>query len=278
MAGSGGEGQRVGKDLFAPVAANYAKYRPTYPSALFDFLAQHTGQPRGLAWDAGTGSGQAAVELAQRFESVVATDLSAGQVAHASQRPNIRYAVTAPTMSDEELGSTIGPPGSVDLITIAQAYHWFDFTWFPRAAQRVLRKGGVVAVWGYGLASVSPEFDCVMWEWYQTTWPFWEPQRKLIDAGYTTIPFPFKPLPGLGADSGPEGTGPIPFASELHWTLHDYFGYLSSWSPMPTARKAGVELLDYKAKEKFHAAWGDAASVRKVSFPIFLRIGTMHED
>ena len=72
-----------------------------------------------LAWDVATGSGQAAVELAARFDRVVATDASAAQLASAEARPNVTYLHEPAERSSLD-------DASADLVTVAQALHWFD--------------------------------------------------------------------------------------------------------------------------------------------------------
>ncbi len=118
------------KDHFSKQAADYAKFRPHYPTALFDWLAQQA-PGRELAWDAGTGSGQVAVELARLFEKVVATDPSARQIDNAEAHARVEYRVEPAERSSLE-------PASVDLVTVAQALHWFDFPAFYAEAERVL--------------------------------------------------------------------------------------------------------------------------------------------
>src|SRR5262245_53056061 len=106
-------------DHFTAVAAQYAQSRPTYPDELFAWLAGRCAA-RQLAWDVGAGNGQASVALAQHFDKVLATDLSEAQVRQAAAHPRIEYRV-APA---EQSGL---PDASADLVTIAQALHWFDF-------------------------------------------------------------------------------------------------------------------------------------------------------
>src|SRR5215510_2448281 len=86
-------------DHFSKQATDYAKYRPGYPRELFEWLRSLTTQHR-LAWDVGTGNGQAAVELAEFFEHVVPTDPSAEQIANAKRHPRVAYGVRPAEMSD----------------------------------------------------------------------------------------------------------------------------------------------------------------------------------
>ena len=107
------------KDLFSQQAAEYAKYRPNYPQNLYDFIFKHV-KSFGSAWDCGTGNGQAAAALAKKFKHVVATDLSENQIRHADLKPNITYIVC-------RAEKTAFQNQSFDLVTVAQALHWFDF-------------------------------------------------------------------------------------------------------------------------------------------------------
>src|SRR6267154_3109278 len=119
------------KDHFSTQAATYAKARPTYPPALFAELAR-LAPGTTLAWDCGSGNGQAAVALAAQFGQVIATEPSAAQLAQAVRHERVTYhqsAEIAPMLAD----------GSVDLVTAAQAAHWFDLGIFYPEVRRVLR-------------------------------------------------------------------------------------------------------------------------------------------
>src|SRR5882672_9881793 len=158
------------QDHFSKQAATYAKARPTYPPALFTELAR-LAPGRTLAWDAGTGNGQAAVALAPHFAQVAATEPSAAQLAQAVPHPRVAYhqaAETAPLLGD----------ASVDLVTVAQAAHWFDRPKFYAEVKRVLRPGGVVALWTYGLCVIDPAIDAVVFRFYHgPVGPYWPPER-----------------------------------------------------------------------------------------------------
>ena len=105
-------------DHFSSVANRYADFRPHYPAELFDYLA--TLLPRNsLVWDCACGNGQATLDLAQRFDRVVATDASREQIASATPHPKVEFRV-APA---EQSGL---PDGSIGLIIVAQVLHWFD--------------------------------------------------------------------------------------------------------------------------------------------------------
>lgn len=145
--------------LFDKQAQFYSDSRPTYPGEWFSMLAQRATN-HSFAWDVGTGNGQAAIGVVEHYKKVIATNVSQAQLNHALQHPRIQYFHTPLSMSDEELATIAGGENSVDLITVAIAVHWFDLPRFYSIVNRVLRKpGGIIAVWGYTMMSVSPEFD-----------------------------------------------------------------------------------------------------------------------
>jgi ubiquinone/menaquinone biosynthesis C-methylase UbiE len=139
--------------LFASQADLYARFRPTYPVALFDtvyaYAAEQGNTERRTAVDIATGSGQAAVELAKAFDTVIGVDASPEQVKQAPPRANMRL----------QLGtaeSTGLPPACADLVTVAQALHWFRVAEFYAEAARLLRPGGTLAIWGYDNCTLDP--------------------------------------------------------------------------------------------------------------------------
>ncbi|MBW8881406.1 MAG: methyltransferase domain-containing protein, partial [Asticcacaulis sp.] len=198
-------------DHFSRVAGQYAAARPTYPAALFDWLAD-VAPGRDLAWDAGAGSGQASLALAERFGRVLATDISAGQL---SQMPSHDRIVTRVTDYDTGLDDA-----SVDLVTVAQALHWFDLDAFYGEVRRVLKPGGVIAVWTYAMAEVDGAgVDAELMHLYaDVVGDYWPAERVHVENGYADLPFPFEPI------AAP------PFAITLNWTLAQYVAYPRSWS------------------------------------------------
>ena len=124
-------------DHFSVQSSDYTKFRPHYPRALFEYLAALPAARR-RAWDCGTGNGQAACDLAEFVDEVVATDPSQNQISHATPHAKVKYQV-APAehcpLADQ----------SVDLVTVAQALHWFDLERFYAEVRRVGRAGSVLA-------------------------------------------------------------------------------------------------------------------------------------
>lgn len=242
------------KDHFSGHAALYAKYRPDYPRELYDYLATLTPR-REVALDCATGNGQAAVGLARHFDTVVGTDGSVEQLRHAQRARGVVYVANLaeqPAFRD----------GSVDLVTAAQAAHWFDHERFYPQVRKVLRPGGALAIWTYGLASIEPEVDAVITDFYsRVVGEFWPPERKYVDAGYRTLPFPFEPVPTPS------------LRLELQWDLDALIGYLSTWSAVQRYTNArGSDPLG-ELRERIAPAWNSGDAVKSVVWPLYLRVG-----
>lgn len=242
------------KDLFGGHAADYAAARPSYPDALFDWLA--TLAPRtATVLDCGCGNGQASVALGERFARVVATDPSAEQIRNATAHPRVEYRVAPAEASGLAAGSA-------SLVTAAQAVHWFDHAAFAAECRRVLAPGGAVVVWCYGVNHICPTIDAVTRRLYdELTAPFWAPERRLVDAELRTLPFPFAPI-----------TTPA-FEMALRWTLPQYLAYLRTWSACKQYEAVRHEDPVALLEPEFAAAWQDPAATRAVRFPLYLRAG-----
>jgi SAM-dependent methyltransferase len=244
-------------DHFSVSAADYARYRPRYPRLLFDWLSLRApGRER--AWDCGTGSGQAAVALRDRFTEVVATDPSIAQLESAERAEGVEYVA----MVAERCALR---SHSVDLVTVAQALHWFDRDRFFSEATRVLRARGLIAVWSYGLVRIDAAVDPAVDHFYhETIGPYWPAERRLVDAGYAGIQFPFAHEPAP------------PFAMEARWTLGRLAGYLSTWSGVRRYRAArGVDPVPALVGE-LAGWWGEDRGkprARRIEWPLALRVG-----
>ncbi|PKA58528.1 hypothetical protein AXF42_Ash008815 [Apostasia shenzhenica] len=261
-------------ELFRNQAQNYAAARPTYPPELFRYIASKCPS-RLLAWDAGTGSGQAAASVAALFDSVVATDASPEQLSYAPAHllPNVRFVLTPPEIPLADVHRLVAPPGAVDLVTVAQALHWFDLPSFYALARAVLRRpGGVLAAWCYLLpVADGGRVDEIQRRVYMALKPYWAPERRMVEEEYAAAEFPFE------AVEGEQGTGPVRgFAAEREMTAGDFVEYITSWSAYQTAREMAVELLPEEVVEEIKREWGD--EVKKVRFPISLRIGRVGKD
>lgn len=238
------------KDHFSSASAQYARFRPDYPDALFRFLAEQS--PRlDLALDCATGSGQAALGLSRYFAAVVAIDASEEQLAAAIPRPNIRYRRALVEQSGL-------PDQNVDLVAVAQALHWFRHRTFFAEARRILRPGGLLAAWCYRLCTVNDTCDAAVRDLYDNiVAEFWPPERQLVDEGYASIEFP---QPCIDV---PE------FYIDQEWRVSEMLGYLRTWSACrryQARRNADPVAI---IKPALTAAWGDTE--RRVRFPVTLR-------
>lgn len=243
------------KDHFSGHAAEYAAGRPRYPVALAAWLAEQAGG-RTLALDCGCGSGQLSVLLAERFARVVGVDASAQQLAHAAPHPRVEYRVAPAERTDLA-------DGSADLVTAAQAAHWFDLPAFWREARRVVRPGGLVAALGYRLMRFDDEpLDRLIRQFHdETLAAHWTPERRLIMEGYARLDFPFAELPAPALDM------------TVAWNFPELLRYLATWSAVKAAeRAAGASPLPAFAAQ-LAGPWGDPASRRTIRWPIFIRAG-----
>lgn len=242
------------KDHFSGQAGDYARHRPRYPESLIRFVAQQAvGKER--AWDCATGSGQCAVALAAHFKEVVATDLSQAQIDHAEKNPHVVYRVA--TAEDSGIESS-----SVDAITVAQAFHWFDFEKFYAEVRRVARPGAVIALWCYGLHEIEPAIDRICQKYYEEiVGSYWPAEVKWVREKYKTIPFPFKEITAPG------------FRIEEEWNLERVIGNLVSWSSTQYYRKdKGSDPIDL-IRDELTKAWGDPRKTRTARWNLYLRAG-----
>jgi len=244
----------MAKDLYSDRAELYAKYRPTYPKELIEYVISFANIKE-WALDCATGNGQAAVLLAAFFQKVFATDASPKQISHAQQHPGVTYL-------REEAEKTSFDDNSFDLITVAQAYHWFDFEAFSAEAKRIGKPGSIIAVWGYGrIMDSNNVLNHALSNFYTgVVGKFWDSERKFIDQGYETIPFPFIELPSRK------------FKIQVNWKAEDFIGYLNTWSSVQNFKKANHYNPVDKFWEELRSIWTDG-SERGFSFPLFLRIG-----
>jgi SAM-dependent methyltransferase len=240
---------------FAAVSKEYAKFRPRYPRALFDWIASLVDRHE-LAWDCATGNGQAATGLADDFAHVEATDASADQLSHATPDPRIAYRLAPAEHSGLE-GS------SVDVVTVGQALHWLPLDAFYAEARRVLRPDGVLVAFGYHLPGVGvPEIDRAMTHFHDViVGPYWRPERQLVVDRLRTVPFPFREI------QAPD------FEIRFPMTLATFGDFLRTQSATERYKK----LVGSDPVPAFEASvvelWGGRDTTREVRFPTFVRAG-----
>jgi SAM-dependent methyltransferase len=243
------------KDLFSERAKLYSKYRPQYPDALFEWISGLVPNHK-TVWDCATGSGQAAKGLARYFDHVIATDASAEQIAQAEENPKIEYRVA--NASDSGLRDQ-----SMDMVTVAQAIHWFDLDTFYPEASRVLSPGGAVVVWGYGDPVLETEdLEKILHNYNRgTIEKFWMPERQIILDGLKTVPFPFREIetPRMHL--------------EQEWSLPELIGYVRTWSATANYIKQTKTDPVPAIESALAEHWGEKERRRLVRWPLHIRAG-----
>lgn len=241
------------KDHFSHSSKNYAKYRPGYPSGLFDFIISECSKTESC-WDVGCGNGQASVELAKHFDQVLATDASQEQIKAAQLRDNITY-LTAPA---ENCPSE---DHSFDLVTVAQAIHWFDFDQFFEEVRRATRPGGLLAFWTYDLHKVDDQIDEVIYDFYENTvGEFWPPERKFVESHYQTIDVPFVEL------ETPK------FSIQKSFNRDDVVNYMSTWSAVKNYRNQKKEDPIVILEKNLRPVWPDRLQLKMVTWGLHMRL------
>jgi SAM-dependent methyltransferase len=242
------------KDHFSRVSSGYATYRPGYPSELVDFLAA-VAPRRDTAWDSGCGSGQLSVLLADHFERVMATDASAEQIEQAQPHPSVQYRCAPAEAS--------GLPASIaDLAVAAQAAHWFDLPAYYAEVRRVSRPRAVIALVSYGNPMLEGPVDRLIQSFYSGPLaPYWPPERRFVEEGYRSLPFPFDEIEAPS------------FQMEVRWTLAQLAGYVETWSALRAMEKATGRGEIEKFYRNLAAAWGEETKPREVTWPLSLRVG-----
>lgn len=245
------------KDNFSQQASAYAKYRPTYPQELYDFILNKVEQ-RNTAWDCGTGNGQTAKELSKYFKEVFATDISEKQIQNASKTENIFYSVQTAEQTNFQ-------DNHFNLVTVSQALHWFDVSKFYAEVKRVAKPNAWIAVWMYSLANISPEIDKLInvKHYKETLGSYWDYERRFVDDNYTTLPFSFKEI-----------QCPV-FKMRFEWTLQELEGYLNTWSALQKfIAQHNYNPVD-KLMEEIKLFWKQER--KEVVFPVYMRMGQIEK-
>lgn len=250
-------------DLFSDASDRYAAARPRYPRRLYQLVKSFVnerdrpleGVEGDRVWDCGAGNGQASVGLAEFFSDVYATDVSPQQIAHAVACANVIYSVQAAEATDFS-------DRFFDAVVVAQALHWFDFDRFWPEVIRVLKPGGIFAAWGYDWFSISPEIDSIIsHDICDVVAPFWSSRVHYLWAGYTNIPFPFKPIE------------PPPMEMQVYWRLADLLAYVSTWSAVRACMRQQGSMFFDRATKKLEGTWGNPAHQKTATMRLHLVVG-----
>jgi ubiquinone/menaquinone biosynthesis C-methylase UbiE len=244
----------MAKDLFSKQSDLYARYRPTYPKELYEYILSFVKE-KNIAWDCATGNGQAAVDLADHFKKVIATDISAAQIEKATAKDNIEYLVCPAE-------STPFEENTFDLVTVAQAYHWIKWKELKKEVTRVCKAGAIIAIWTYYQRITDDEkIDKAVHDFYENvTKPYWDYERKYVEELYATVEFDFELLPAKTFDS------------ILYWQREDLIGYIGSWSAVQKFIKVNGHSPIPLIEEEINKLWPEG-EVKKVVFPVYLKLG-----
>lgn len=242
------------ENFFSPIAKDYTRFRPRYPVELFHFLSS-VAPGRSLVWDCATGSGQAAQDLVTYFDRVIATDISDELLGQAPQHERITY------RNANALDSGL-PDHSVDLVTVANAMHWFHGEAFEREVRRVLRPGGIIAAWSFAYAEISPAIDRLTRRVHdEIVDPFWIEPNRIVENGYRGLSFPFEPVP----------VPTIRMVSRMD--LASLEGYMRTWSASTKyLAHHGVDPISL-VHEELLEAWGEPENVMEVYWRMNLKVG-----
>jgi ubiquinone/menaquinone biosynthesis C-methylase UbiE len=241
-------------NFFSPIAKDYAQYRPSYPPELFAYLAD-LAPGRTMAWDCATGSGQAAQDLVKHFDHVEATDISTELLAQAKPHKRIVF------RQADALRSGLADH-SVDLITVANAMHWFHGEDFDREARRVLKPSGIIAAWSFAFNTITPAIDRLTRKVHnEIVDPYWIEPNRIVEHGYKDLRFGFEEI-----------TSPS-FSMMSHLNMDQLEGYMRTWSAsVKYQRHHGVDPVSL-VHEELLSAWGDPAEAKRVRWQLNVRMG-----
>lgn len=241
------------KDRFSEQAKLYSDFRPEYPEALYEFIFSQVHDFE-LALDCGTGNGQMASGLANRFRDVIATDISDKQLAVAVKKSNINYIKSPAELCPCE-------PSSVDLVTAAQAAHWFNQEAFYNEVNRILKPQGLLVLCGYQLPAVDDQTDKLLSHFYSgVLGPYWDQERKQVDNAYSGMSFPYSKI------SCPE------IHITTNWNAGHYLGYLNTWSALRQYRKQNNSNPLTAFTAELNKFWKED-QMKEVRFPVFVIAG-----
>ena len=241
-------------DHFSRDSVAYARFRPGYPPELFAWLATLPAS-RSVAWDCGTGTGQAAALLTRHFDLVVGSDPSQAQIAAATRTSGALY------FAGSSEASALAEH-RVDLVTVAQALHWFDRDRFFQEVSRIIAPGGAFAAWSYGVLRATPAVDRVIARFYgETVGPWWPPERALVENGYRDIAIPI-------AEAAPP-----PYSVAASLTLEELLGYIRTWSAVGRfIAERGYDPVP-ELGEALAPVWGEPSAPCRITWPLTVRAG-----
>ncbi len=234
----------------------YSMYRPVYPETLIEYITELC-VTKDKAWDCCTGTGIVANMLSARFNKIIATDISSSQIAHAILKNNIEYKV-------ENIYDANIPKNSVDLIAVAQAFHWLDQLKFYNKVREVMKPCGTLAIWCHSpypdeIADVTKKYlSLVIESLPKDEMTVYMKNLAYIESGYAKIDMPF------------EIRNYKLFEMIQQWDMYRYVGYLESISASNIYKEkyghsAVVNIIDDLRK-----IWGNESKKMTLNWKIHL--------
>ncbi|MCJ8170730.1 class I SAM-dependent methyltransferase [Atopomonas sediminilitoris] len=241
--------------LFQAEACAYQRYRPDYPAELFAWLSQQCASQQRVL-DIACGSGQASEAWRSHFDQVLACDLNLAGLQRSPAHSPVLYVQSAA----ERLPIT---DHSLDMISVAQALHWFATPTFYNEARRVLQPHGLISAWSYGFFSSGlPALDHALQHFHDhTLGAYWSAGREHVMQGYRHLPFPFT-----------QHLTPT-FNITRHWLAEELLGYLSSWSALAQYRQHHADPLPALANT-LHDIWPSSGERLCFTWPLCVLLGS----
>ncbi|KAI8098859.1 S-adenosyl-L-methionine-dependent methyltransferase [Halteromyces radiatus] len=217
---------------------SYSKFRPTYSDRLYSLIYDFHQGKYDKALDVGTGTGQGAIALSNRFKQVYGVDRLQEMINNATPKDNVTYSVGSAEWLDFD-------DHSLDMITVATAFHWFDHPSFFQQVKRVLKPGGTLAVWGYYLPIIKNHEAAtqIIKRIFAMDGPiqtYSDPNIKYIINMYRDIPFPFSTVDYYISPSSEDITGiskPCGSLMEKTMSLADFGNFLKTASSYVNYKK-----------------------------------------
>lgn len=232
----------------------YSRSRPTYPAEFYYWLSQQVNSTD-VVWDAGCGTGQAAIDLAAYFNRVEASDISESQISEATPHRKVQYQVFPAE-------KTQYPDNYFDAICVGHALHWFNLDEFWQEVKRVIKPGGLFVCWGYNWLTVGEQEDVVITEHvlpYLSS--YWPEQSRLLWNQYHDIHFPFELMA-------------VPtFDLYCNWTMSQTMDFMRTWtaSQLRIQEKGDDFLVD--ANQVLSSVWENPTQKKQVTLPFFVKAG-----
>ena len=242
-------------ELFEDKADLYASSRPTYPKELFDFIGSLLVS-KNEAWDCAAGNGQASTGLAKIFTKVEATDISKEQISNSFPLKNVNFSV-------QPGESTNFKDNQFDLVNVAQALHWFDYSKFWDEVSRVLKPNGVFVAYSYVWPNVDNNIDSILEEKIKSIIePYWASNNKLAWDDYKTLDFPFSLMDVPKIDL------------KNNWNLDQFLNYIHTWSGTRRCMdNIGTDFFE-SAKDEMLRSWGDPEQKKLIKSPLTIIAGS----